>query len=403
MTEKCAGIIIVNHNGKMLFIKRSGHGDYAGYWGLPGGHLEDGETHVEAAIRECMEEVGYKIENEKDLVEADRQISEGKDFTTFVYKIGDKFKPDLNKEHDDFVWATPEDGPSPIHPGLEITLKKLQSDELGIAKLMAEGKLPSPQRYMNLFLFDIRITGTGMSYRSGLDEFVWRDESIYLNQEFLERCNGLPVILDHPKSSVLNTKEFVDRVIGTTFIPYIKGKEVWAIVKIWDIFAAELMEDNQLSTSPCVVLYGGDEKTELSNGKSLLIEGKPKLLDHIAICQNGVWDKVGPPVGVSTINAGEMVMADEDNKAAALKAQEKVDSEKERFDEEGTMSKAFAKLDSFAKRLDAFEKEEEEREKRKSDKRAKKDAERAEAKSREDAEGMRWPKREGCQKQHNQT
>ena len=141
-----------------------------------------------------------------------------------------------------------------------VSLRKLFADELGIAKLMKEGELTSPQRYANISLFDIRITGTGLSYRSGIKEHVWRDKSIYLNEEFLERCAGLPVIFEHPGTRTLNTQEYVDRNIGSVFIPYIKGEEVWAIVKVWDEHAARIMEENQLSTSPCVVLTGEDDQ-----------------------------------------------------------------------------------------------------------------------------------------------
>lgn len=80
-------------------------------------------------------------------------------------------------------------------------------DELGIAKAIQTGELTSPQRYGNLLLIAIRITGTGVAYRQSLEEFVWRDPSLYLNPEFLERCNGLSVILEHPEESVLNTEE----------------------------------------------------------------------------------------------------------------------------------------------------------------------------------------------------
>jgi len=210
---------------------------------------------------------------------------------------------------------------------------------------MAAGDLVSPQRYANLTMFNIRITGTGLSYRSGIKEHVWRDKSIYLNQEFLERCNGLPVIFEHPGTRTLNTKEYVDRNIGSVFIPYIKDDEVWAIVKVWDEHAAKIMAENQLSTSPCVVLTGEDQKIKLRNGNKLLIEGKPRLLDHIAVCFVGVWDKGLPPSGVSTAEK-ELVMADDD-KAAALEAARKTDEAKAKADAEEKEKADKARFDSY--------------------------------------------------------
>jgi 8-oxo-dGTP pyrophosphatase MutT (NUDIX family) len=356
MTEtiNASGILFVTSDKRALFLKRSEYGDYSGFYDLPGGKREAGETSVQAAIRECSEEIGFYPSGE--LFELSRRIStnEGNgdrptyivDYTTYIQEVDDEFVPPrLDEEHTGFKWAPLEMPPQPLHPGVVTTIKKLFADELGIAKLMKDGELTSPQRYANLTLFDIRITGTGLSYRSGIKEHVWRDKSIYLNQEFLERCNGLPVIFEHPGRATLNTKEYVDRNVGSVFIPYIKGDEVWAIVKVWDENAAKLMAENQLSTSPCVVLTGEDQKIKLRNGNKLLIEGKPRLLDHIAICFVGVWDKGLPPSGVITAEK-ELVMADDD-KAAALEAARKADEAKAKADAEEKEKADKARFDSY--------------------------------------------------------
>jgi len=396
-TIHAAGILFITPDKRSLFLKRSEYGNFPGFYDLPGGKREDGETLPEAAIRECAEEVGFRPSGE--LFEISRRINtqEGDDqnptktvdYTTYVQEIDEEFTPPrLDEEHLSFKWAKLDDPPEPLHPGLVVTLKKYFSDELGIAKLMQEGELTSPQYYANLALFDIRITGTGLSYRSGIKEHVWRDKSIYLNQEFLERCNGLPVIFEHPGSSTLNTKEYMDRNVGSVFIPYIKGEEIWAIVKIWDEHAAKLMEENQLSTSPCVVLTGEDKKINLKDGNKLLIEGKPKLLDHIAICFVGVWDKGKPPSGVSTVTAGDLVMADDD-KAAALEAARKADAEKAKADSDKAIADAVAKAkadwdeedkkksDAMNAKMDAVMAAFTDDAKRRADKQAKKDAQRA--------------------------
>ena len=356
MTEtiNASGILFVTPDKRALFLKRSESGDYSGFYDLPGGKREANETSVQAAIRECSEEIGFYPSGE--LLELSRRIStsEGNgdrpslivDYTTYIQEVDDEFVPPrLDEEHTGFKWAPLEMPPEPLHPGLVVTLKKLHADELGIAKLMAAGDLVSPQRYANLTMFNIRITGTGLSYRSGIKEHVWRDKSIYLNQEFLERCNGLPVIFEHPGTKTLDTKEYLDRNIGSVFIPYIKDDEVWAIVKVWDEHAAKIMAENQLSTSPCVVLTGEDQKIKLRNGNKLLIEGKPRLLDHIAVCFVGVWDKGLPPSGVSTAEK-ELVMADDD-KAAALEAARKADEAKAKADAEEKEKADKARFDSY--------------------------------------------------------
>lgn len=54
--------VFVFKDGKFLMGKRrNAHGD--GHWSIPGGHLEQGESFVEAASREVLEETGLKIKN----------------------------------------------------------------------------------------------------------------------------------------------------------------------------------------------------------------------------------------------------------------------------------------------------------------------------------------------------
>ncbi len=232
--------------------------------------------------------------------------------------------------------------------------RAVDMDELEVAEAMAKGDLPSPQRYGSFWLFDIRITGTGLSYRVGRKEFVWRDKALYLNDRFLKRANGLPVLFDHPKEKpTLDSDEFNARIVGTTFIPYIKGEDVWAIVKIYDTPTAELLLDKEIqSTSPAVVFKAAtstNETVELDNGETLLIEGKPALLDHIALCEAGVWDKGGPPTGV----AGADTMADEEKEKASAE-KDRQDAEAKRDAMMDSIMDAFKRMDS---RLDSFEKE----------------------------------------------
>ena len=60
MSEVSAGAIIytiINEERQYLLIR-----DFHGNYGFPKGHLEEGETKEEAAIREIREEVGLEVE-----------------------------------------------------------------------------------------------------------------------------------------------------------------------------------------------------------------------------------------------------------------------------------------------------------------------------------------------------
>jgi 8-oxo-dGTP diphosphatase len=54
--------VFIKKDGKILMQKRQGaHGE--GSWGLPGGHLEFGESEIGCAERETKEELGINITN----------------------------------------------------------------------------------------------------------------------------------------------------------------------------------------------------------------------------------------------------------------------------------------------------------------------------------------------------
>jgi len=280
-----------------------------GTWEFPGGTVEDDETAEDAAIREVAEEIGQTPHGRPSLLMRDRMG--GVDYSTFLARAAAQIEPTLSEELTDWEWASPKAPPEPLHPGVRLALDRLGMNELDLARAIADGRMSSPQQYENLWLYALRITGTGVSFRPELDEYVWREPSLYLNAEFLARCHGLSVIWQHPPGDTLNQTEYEDRVIGAIMLPYFDGDEVWGIAKIYDQGAAEMMLNLPLSTSPAVIFRdpAANETRDLGNGKHLLIEGEPSLIDHLAICELGVWDKGGPPTGVAV---GEPEMAEAD-------------------------------------------------------------------------------------------
>jgi 8-oxo-dGTP pyrophosphatase MutT (NUDIX family) len=318
-----AGILIIapdprNGHDTALMLLRGGGSDHPFEWSFPGGQQEPPESIEECAARETVEECGLAVDPStlteswtRSIAPAEPQPSsflpdapvvqsDDVDFTTFLHRVNAQFQPSMCDEHIAWCWAPVEHPPTPVHPGAMTALGRLKWNELDVARAMADGRLMSPVRYMNMWLWAIRITGTGAAYRIGLQEFVWREPEEWLTDEFLARCNGLQVIWVHPKNATLDSKEFAQRTIGSIFLPYIKGDEVWGIAKVYDDEAAHEMLDSQVSTSPTVVFgpESGSERLTTEEGQKLLIEGIPRLLDHVAICAAGVWDKGGDPVGV---------------------------------------------------------------------------------------------------------
>jgi 8-oxo-dGTP pyrophosphatase MutT (NUDIX family) len=349
-TRPAAGILFITKTGDALYLHRADGKDHGRTWGLPGGHANEGEPLEKCARREAAEETGLSYDGPLTKLYDDGH------FTTFLARVDHPFPVTLCAESTGYSWAAQP--PAPAHPGMANVLRVLRADtELSVAELMRDGVLPSPQIYHNIYLLALRITGTGMAYRSKGAEHVYRDATLYHNEEFLARCNGLPVILEHPAGSILDGKEFEERIAGTIMFAYVKGDDVDGIARIYAKDAIERLEDARLSgtpisTSPAVVFAQTSEnvKVTLENGSPLLIEGKPALLDHLAICGLGVWDKGGPASGV-TLDNEDLHMADEkDPKADAAKA----DAEKARDDAAKADAEKAAKFDAMCAKFDAM-------------------------------------------------
>ncbi len=342
-----AGILFRAESGNYLILKRDDGG-----WDLPGGHCEDDETPHQGAIRETTEEIGFVPEGEQIALRTQFMPEKNKTYTTFLQEVQEEFVPQLNDEHTEYVWTNDPESIKDIHPEIVKSIEYLNGHELDIAKLIQSGTLHSPQKHENIWLFDVRITGTGTSYRDAHDEFVYRPPENFLSQDFLDRCIGLPLLFEHTDEPILTTAEYRERAIGTVILPYVKNnEEVWGIAKVYDDDAAQLMMTTHRSTSPGVVT--NDQGTDLGNGKTLLIESEPRYIDHLAICMAGVWDKGEEPNG---INLGVTDMP-EDNKTTDELLPARRDSETDESYKARTDRKDGESDTEYKARMDAEEAE----------------------------------------------
>ena len=108
--EPTVGILIFNPRGEMFLMKtHKWHGKY----GVPGGHIELGESAIEAARREAKEETNLEIRNVEFLCWQecvyDEQFWKPRHFIflDFIAKT-DKVDVVLNDEGEDFIWIDPQ-------------------------------------------------------------------------------------------------------------------------------------------------------------------------------------------------------------------------------------------------------------------------------------------------------
>lgn len=79
--ERSAGCIIIRNNKVLLIHQKNGD-----FWGFPKGHIEDGETEVEGALREVREETGLIVEIDENTKCTVNYIHDNIDETVTLYK-----------------------------------------------------------------------------------------------------------------------------------------------------------------------------------------------------------------------------------------------------------------------------------------------------------------------------
>ena len=130
---RAAGTAFTAPTGRTLFVKRSAASDHPGEWCFPGGHIEDGETPEDAAVREGHEEIGARPPGERKILSTGN-TADGVHFTTFRQKVPHEFAPRLNGEHTAHAWTPMSHPPQPLHPGVRALLSKMAMDRATIAR-----------------------------------------------------------------------------------------------------------------------------------------------------------------------------------------------------------------------------------------------------------------------------
>lgn len=130
---------VLRRDGRILLARRAGVSYAAGCWGLPGGHVEKGESLAAAAARETCEEVGVHVDPADlrpiGMCRYDDQGIAGVD----VFFVADEFRgePHPVSECDRVSWHLPVDLPLPVVPWLPDALARLLRDGEWFGELLA--------------------------------------------------------------------------------------------------------------------------------------------------------------------------------------------------------------------------------------------------------------------------
>lgn len=125
---------LVETDGAILLMQRADNG----HWGLPGGHVEPGESVTEATVREVLEETGFQVEVGRLIgVYSDparQTVGQGAERPQLVNLcfdarvVGETGQPTTPEETLAIGFFAPSDLPEPFVPIHEI---RIQDAELG--------------------------------------------------------------------------------------------------------------------------------------------------------------------------------------------------------------------------------------------------------------------------------
>lgn len=103
----------VEHDGRILLLRRLPGKSAGDSWGLPAGKAEPGETMPEAMVRELREETGIVVETDALTPHEEWYVQHpNRQFIFRTYSLPLAEEPDVSlhpDEHHDYRWVTPRE------------------------------------------------------------------------------------------------------------------------------------------------------------------------------------------------------------------------------------------------------------------------------------------------------
>lgn len=328
-----AGVIFQTPTGRVLLLRRAAdEKNYGGHWGLPGGKAEDGETPEQAARREVAEETGISIPATVSLKPVNKvNTPNGFEFYTFLCAYPEEFAPVLaDGEHDDHQWASLDNLPAPIHPGVKETLQKLAVLKPGAADALALDKdsVRMIDDVGRMHVDHAHISKAAVNPYYGREIPNWQELGLDPDRIYqmlrdpaeLEKAaksfEGIQVLIRHIPVSADDHRP--DEIVGTTGTsaefnaPYLDNELViWAKAGI-DVVESEEQRELSCGYGYTPVMEPGTFEGVPYDGRMTNIKG-----NHVALVSKG---RAGPDVviGDAAIQPKEVQMNKPLSRTAAL-------------------------------------------------------------------------------------
>ena len=314
-TEDSVAFIVYTDDEKILWLRRTKDNT----WGFPCGHVEEGESPIEGAIRESKEEIRYAPKTGISLIFEDGDVR--------LFSCNDGyFEPILNDEHDAFLWATIDDAPEPLFKKIDDEMEEIaeatQSSAMDRRDYDTNGWFEikdNPLSTVGVYPY----MGRSISSECIQDHLygVYRPESELSSQECIDSFKLIPWIDDHvmlgSEDAGLTPSEQkgVQGVIGQDV--YFDGTTLKGNIKVFSEAMANLIANGKKELS-CGYRCRYEYAPGNYNGEPYQYVQREIRGNHLALVENG---RMGPDVAVLdhltfTIDSKEFQQMTKDNEEA---------------------------------------------------------------------------------------